>query len=182
MRSSFGSKKSPSFFIAWTLFRSAKRISTTMWRGLSSDGRESSRPINHSGSSYICRRQKLLRRKLMNSVQLSLNILTVAPESLRSILTSSFASADQRWPLASRHFLSHHRPNSSQPCAGSDRACHRRELACFRMGRELEANRNISVRLVADRSTAQSVSTTFGGACEVKAVQEWRLPKAASRS
>jgi hypothetical protein len=43
------------------------------------------------------------------------------------------------------------------------------------MGRELEANRNISVRLVADRSTAQSVSTTFGGACEVKAVQEWRL-------
>jgi hypothetical protein len=52
----------------------------------------------------------------------------------------------------------------------------------FRMGRELEANRNISVRLVADRSTAQSVSTTFGGACEVKAVQEWRLPKAASRS
>jgi hypothetical protein len=22
--------------------------------------------------------------------------------------------------LASRHFLSHHRPNSSQPCAGSD--------------------------------------------------------------
>ena len=111
----------------------------------------------------------------MNSVQLSLNILTVAPESLRSILTSSFASADQRWPLASRHFLSHHRPNSSQPCAGSDRACHRRELACFRMGRELEANRNISVRLVADRSTAQSVSTTFGGACEVKAVQEWRL-------
>jgi hypothetical protein len=50
------------------------------------------------------------------------------------------------------------------------------------MGRELEANRNISVRLVADRSTAQSVSTTFGGACEVKAVQEWRLPKAASRS
>ena len=56
----------------------------------------------------------------MNSVQLSLNIVTIAPESLRSILTSSFASADQRWPLASRHFLSHHRPNSSQPCAGSD--------------------------------------------------------------
>jgi len=61
-----------------------------------------------------------------NSVQLSLNILTVAPESLRSILTSSFASADQRWTLASRHFLSHHRPNSSQPCTGcvsSKRAC-----------------------------------------------------------
>jgi hypothetical protein len=36
----------------------------------------------------------------MNSVQLSLNILTIAPESLRSILTSSFASADERWPLA----------------------------------------------------------------------------------
>jgi hypothetical protein len=49
------------------------------------------------------------------------------------------------------------------------------------MGGELEANRNISVRLVADRSTTKSVSTTFGGACEVKAVQEWR-PKAASCS
>jgi hypothetical protein len=50
------------------------------------------------------------------------------------------------------------------------------------MGGELEANRSISVRLVDDRSTAQSISTTFGSACEVKAVQEWRLPKAASRS
>src|ERR1700722_6350964 len=49
------------------------------------------------------------------------------------------------------------------------------------MGRELEANRNIPVRLVADRSTAQPVSTTFGGACKVKVVQDWR-PKAASYS
>src|ERR1700694_1750856 len=68
----------------------------------SSDGRESSRPINHSGSLCICRRQKLLRPRPRNSVQLSLNILVIAPESLRSILTNSFASADERWPLASR--------------------------------------------------------------------------------
>src|ERR1700692_2657476 len=47
------------------------------------------------------------------------------------------------------------------------------------MGRDLEANRNIPLLLVADRSTAQPVSTTFGGACEVKAVQD-RRPKAAS--
>jgi hypothetical protein len=48
--------------------------------------------------------------------------------------------------------------------------CHRGELAYFRMGCELEANRNISLRLVADRSTAQSVSTTCRGAGGVKAV------------
>ena len=32
--------------------------------------------------------------------------LDYRPESLRSILTSSFASADERWPLASRYSLS----------------------------------------------------------------------------
>src|ERR1700704_2826868 len=35
--------------------------------------------------------------------------------------------------------------------------------------------------MVADRSTAQSVSTTFGSGCEVKTVQEWQ-PRAASCS
>src|ERR1700687_1601659 len=54
-------------------------------------------------SLCICRRQKLLLRRLTNSVQLSLNILAIAPELSGSILTSCFASADERWPLVSRY-------------------------------------------------------------------------------
>ena len=47
-----------------------------------------------------------------------------------------------------------------------------RESAHFRMGRELEANRNISLRLVADRSSTQSLSATRGGPGGVEALWE----------
>src|ERR1700704_859136 len=74
-----------------------------MQRSSLSVGRESCQRISHSRLSCICRRQKLPRQRLKNSVQLSPSILVIAHESLRSILTSSFASAAERWPLASRY-------------------------------------------------------------------------------
>ena len=49
---------------------------------------------------------------------------------------------------------------------------HRRESADFRVGRELAADRNISVRMVADRPAAQPLPAAGGGAGGIEALWE----------
>src|SRR5260370_35820074 len=72
-------------------------------------------------------------------------------------------------PLIMRHCG----PNGSrQPHTTSSWTGHRRELDYFRVGCELEANRNFSVRVVADRASTQSISTAFGGPSRIKAVHD----------
>jgi len=69
--------------------------------------------------------------------------------------------------------MRHCGPNGSrQPHTTSSWTGHRRELDYFRVGCELEANRNFSVRVVADRASTQSISTAFGGPSRIKAVHD----------
>jgi hypothetical protein len=172
MPSRSGSTISPSSFTRSIPFRFAKEIWTRMQRNSLSVGQESCLRISRSGSSCICRRHKRQFPKLMRSLRRSLGTLVIVPGSSCLISRSSFASAadDGHWPHGT-FLLSRHRPNSGHhPRVEYHWPCHLVELAYFQMGRELEANRDISLRLVADRSTAQSVSTTCRGAGGVKAV------------
>ena len=61
---------------------------------------------------------------------------------------------------------------SRQPHTTSSWTGHRRELDYFRVGCELDATRNFSVRVVADRASTQSISTAFGGPSRIKAVHD----------
>jgi len=106
-------------------------------------------PDKPSGSSYLCVRDRASTSE--NSVAALAHILDCrARESLRSS-NELFRFGPQRWPLASRHFLSHHQ-HTAVTCAGSaikkrKSACHEESLLFLVGPANWGPIRNISVGL-----------------------------------